>query len=372
MRPLGIYIHIPFCLRKCAYCDFYSGASSPEEREAYVSALTEHIQDECQKLTDHKIDTVFFGGGTPSILTPNQFHRILSAVDKHGNLAPDAEITFEANPATLTYENLCDYRAAGANRVSIGLQSVSDTELKILGRIHTVSDFEATFSDCRRAGFGNINVDLMYGIPAQTAESFAKTLDFVTNCAPEHISAYSLILEPGTPLHEQANKLAIPDGDEAADLYDLLCARLADAGYEHYEISNFAKEGHRCRHNIKYWQREEYLGFGPSAHSFFYNRRFYYPADGSAYLSPLTRQALTEDEDSELTDAEEAIMLAMRLSDGVDVAKLKADFGLDFEAKYQEKIQPYIKSGHIRKTPQGYAFTDRGMFVSNYILAEIL
>ena len=372
MKPLGIYIHVPFCLCKCAYCDFYSGTSTPEEREAYVAALTEHIKGECKSLTEYTVDTVFFGGGTPSLLTPEQFRRILSSIAENTDLADDAEISFEANPATLSYENLREYRSAGANRISIGLQSASDAELKLLGRIHTVSDFETTFSDCRRAGFDNINVDLMCGIPAQTAESFSKTLDFVTNCAPEHISAYSLILEPGTPLYERANRLSIPDGDEAADLYDLLCAHLSKAGYEHYEISNFAKDGYRCRHNVKYWEREEYLGFGPSAHSFFGGCRFYYPADRTAYLSPLTRQSIPEDEGGELTDAEEAIMLAMRLSDGVDVAKLKADFGFDFEAKYQEKIQPYIKGGHIRKTPQGYAFTDRGMFVSNYILAEIL
>ncbi|MBO5110983.1 MAG: radical SAM family heme chaperone HemW [Clostridia bacterium] len=372
MRPLGIYIHVPFCLRKCAYCDFYSGPSGEAEREAYVSALVTHIKDERQKWLGHTVDTVFFGGGTPSLLTPNQFHRILSAVAENGALSSEAEISLEANPATVTLEGLKELRRAGANRISIGLQSACDEELKLLGRIHTVADFDLTLAHCREAGFDNVNVDLMYGIPAQTEESFAHTLDFVTERAPEHISAYSLILEPGTPLARRAETLQIPDEDETADRYDLLCRTLSARGYEHYEISNFAKAGYRCRHNVKYWQREEYLGFGPSAHSFFDGCRFYYPPDRKSYCSPATRQILFEETDTGLTDAEEALMLAMRLSDGVDTARFFAEYGVDFEAKYGERILPYIKGGLIRKTERGYAFTDRGMFVSNYILAEIL
>ncbi|MBQ9121784.1 MAG: radical SAM family heme chaperone HemW [Clostridia bacterium] len=372
MSTLGIYIHVPFCLRKCAYCDFYSGPSEAEEREAYVSALIGHIKDERQKLNGRIVDTVFFGGGTPSLLTPNQFYRILETVAENGTLSPDAEISFEANPATLTREGLSEFRQAGANRISIGLQSASDEELCILGRIHTVSEFEQTFRDARAVGFDNVNVDLMYGIPAQTERSFAHSLRFVTALAPEHISAYCLTLEAGTPLAKQAKKYIFPDEDTVADLYDCLCLTLKDASYEHYEISNFAKPKYRCRHNLKYWKRQEYLGFGPSAHSFFDNRRFYFPADRSAYRSPATRQAIPEDEGSDMTDAAEAIMLALRLSDGLDTAAFRETYGIDFEASYGKKILPYIQNGYLRPTERGYAFTDRGMFVSNYILAEIL
>lgn len=372
MRALGIYIHVPFCLRKCAYCDFYSSPAGEEEREAYVSALTEDIADNRISLTGRTVDTVFFGGGTPSLLTPDQFHRILEAIAENASLSSDAEISFEANPATLARAGLAEFRAAGANRISIGLQSASDRELALLGRIHTVEDFERTYGDCRAVGYDNINVDLMYGIPEQSKDSFARTLRYVMERSPEHISAYSLILEPGTPLFRQADSLHIPDADEAADRYGELCAALSDAGYEHYEISNFAKHGYRCRHNMKYWQREDYLGFGPSAHSFFDNRRFYYPADRIAYLHAQTRRTEPEETDTGLTDAEEAIMLAMRLSDGLDVALLQKEHGVDFEAAYGQRLLPYLKSGHLRQTERGYAFTDAGMFVSNYILSEIL
>jgi len=374
MRTLGIYIHVPFCVRKCAYCDFYSSPAGEEERAAYVDALVEDLRASRERLGSRITDTVFFGGGTPSLLTPAQFSRILEAIAENGSLAADAEISFEANPATLTRAGLADFRAAGANRISIGLQSASARELALLGRIHTSEDFARTYEDCRAVGYDNINVDLMYGIPEQTGASFAETLRFVTERAPEHISAYSLILEPGTPLYRRADQLQIPDGDEAADRYGELCKALAAAGYEHYEISNFARSGYRCRHNVKYWQREEYLGFGPSAHSFFDNCRFYYPADRTAYLHTDTRRTEAEDADTDtgLTDAEEAIMLALRLSDGLDVARLKEAHGVDFEEVYGSRLLPYLKSGHLRRTERGYALTDDGMFVSNYILSEIL
>lgn len=371
MSSLGLYIHVPFCLRKCAYCDFYSGPSSEEERDAYVAALAGHIKDERQTYQGRTVDTVFFGGGTPSLLTPLQFSSILDMIQKYASVAPDAEISFEANPATLTADSLREYRRAGANRISIGLQSACDGELRLLGRPHTVEDFDVIYGDSRRAGFDNVNVDLMYGIPSQTERSFEKTVKHVLSLAPEHISAYSLILEPGTPLARRLDDLDLPDEDATADRYDGLCRALREAGYEHYEISNFARPGYRCRHNMKYWQREEYLGFGPSAHSFIDNCRFYYPADRATYLSPATRRVEQEDADTELTDAEEAIMLAMRLSDGVDLVRLAAEHGLDFEAKYGTRLAPYLKSGLLRRTDRGYAFTDRGMFVSNYILSEL-
>lgn len=376
MRELGIYVHVPFCLGKCAYCDFYSGAASEEEREAYVKAVISHILAENQSLKGRNITTVFFGGGTPSLLTPSQFARILNALATVGTLSPDAEISLEANPATMTREGMRELRLAGANRISIGLQSAADRELKLLGRLHTRSQFEESYRDCRAAGFSNINVDLMYGIPAQTEASFDASLTYLLGLGPEHISSYCLKLEDGTPMAKNASLYRFPDEDAVADLYELMCARLRDGGYEHYEISNFAKPGHRCRHNMKYWTMQEYLGFGPAAHSYFDSCRFYYAADRRAYENPATRQKIKEENAfsavSVEEEMEETVMLAMRLSDGIDLAAFRRRFGVEFDEIYGSRLRPFLSSGHVRPTARGYAFSDGGMFVSNAILSEIL
>lgn len=376
MSELGIYIHVPFCLGKCAYCDFYSGTSSDAEREKYVSALILHILEESQTCKSRNITTVFFGGGTPSLLTPRQFARILEALEVGIGISRGAEISFEANPATISREAMREFRAAGANRISIGLQSANDEELRLLGRLHTKKEFEQSYRDCRAVGFDNVNVDLMYGIPSQTKESFEGSLRYLLSLDPEHVSSYCLKLEDGTPMSKNAARYRFPDEDEVADLYEWMCSVLAASGYEHYEISNFARHGYRCRHNMKYWTMEEYLGFGPAAHSYFNGCRFYYVPDRAAYLQRETRKKREEEATfSAVTreeEMEETVMLALRLSDGIDVTAFRQRFGVEFDEIYGKKLFPFLASGHLLRTEQGYALSDRGMFVSNYILSEIL
>ena len=262
----GVYLHVPFCLSKCPYCDFCSfPGSSEEDRERYVTAVLREIQE--RDFPRRSATSVFFGGGTPSLLSLNQFDRLISALSGRYSVAPDAEMTFEMNPATADREKLRSLRALGFNRVSIGCQSTSDEELAALGRAHTAEGFFRAYEDALAAGFRNINIDLMYGIPRQTAESFAKTLNTVVSLSPTHISAYGLIVEEGTPFYDRRASLGLPGDDAEADLYDLAFRTLADAGFSHYEISNYARPGYECRHNLLYWRQGEYAAYGLSASS---------------------------------------------------------------------------------------------------------
>ena len=376
MKRLGLYLHIPFCLQKCNYCDFCSAPASEQTRAAYVEALCAHLRAVAPKASEYKVDTVYLGGGTPTLLPPADFARILDTVKANFCVLPDAEISSECNPVTNTdglFEGLLQ---AGVNRLSIGLQSVHENELKCLGRLHSFADFENTFKAARRAGFENISADLMFGIPEQTVESFRKTLETLCALSPEHISAYGLRVEDGTVFGKMRDTLPLPSEDEEAEMAELVETFLPEHGYERYEISNYARNGYHSKHNLRYWLGEEYLGFGPAAHSFFGGVRFETPADREAYLDAVKKGAFdtlfTSHHKVEGAEArDEYVMLRMRLAEGVDKADFSHRFGTSFEKCYGD-LTPLIKGGFLKNDDSRVAFTARGMQLSNAILSEWL
>ena len=284
-KSLGIYVHIPFCRSKCEYCDFYSlpGARDKDRMDEYTAALVAHIREAATGANGYEVDTVYFGGGTPSFFGAGGLARIFAEIDRRFDVSRDAEVTFEANPDSVTLPMLTHLRRAGFNRISIGVQSDLDEQLKALGRPHNYKQAQQAVSLARRAGFDNLSVDLMYGLPNQTQAQF---LDSVTQCLtlnPQHLSCYGLKLEPATPMGRE--NPVLPDDDTQADTYLAMCRLLGRNGFEHYEISNFAKPGFRSRHNFKYWDLSDYLGLGPGAHSFLNGRRFAFARDIRAYIS---------------------------------------------------------------------------------------
>ena len=373
MRELGLYIHIPFCIKKCNYCDFYSLCHSSVKEQEYISALCKHIKRDAHKYKDCEFNTVFIGGGTPSVLSVDGFNTLAKTVNNHLNLTQGGEFTLEANPGTLTREKLMSYRRAGVNRLSIGLQSTNGEELSTLGRIHTVDEFSRGYLLARECGFDNISIDVMYGLPNQKIGDFTKTLDQVCDFNPEHISAYCLKIEENTPFYNQREKLSLPSEDEQYEMYLLLCGTLAARGYSQYEISNFAKKGYRSKHNMKYWQSKEYVGFGPSAHSFFDGVRYFYPRDINGYI--VDPVAEIEDESrgnsAKIDQMDEYVMLKLRLKDGISEGEFFGRFGSELLAEYPS-INKYLKSGHMELRNGSYSFTPSGFFVSNYILTDIL
>ncbi|MBQ9744632.1 MAG: radical SAM family heme chaperone HemW [Clostridia bacterium] len=378
MKDLGLYIHIPFCVKKCNYCDFYSlGCVADEGIERYIDCLCLHIGMEGKNYSNRRVDSVFFGGGTPSILSVEQIKKILNAIRHSFHLTEDCEITIEANPGTLTEEKAESYKSLGINRVSIGLQSASDSELRMLGRIHTFEDFQESYRLLSLAGIDNISVDIMYALPNQKTDDFIKTVDKVCEFSPEHISAYCLKIEENTYFYKIKDTLSLPDEDEQYKMYISLCDRLEKMGYEQYEISNFAKSGKRSKHNMKYWLSLDYLGFGPASHSCIEGGRYSYSESIEEYEKSLedgNEPKKIPEADTPLTRDEiidEFVMLRLRLSDGVNVKEFEERFEISFENRYK-KISMYEKSGYICKKNGAYAFTPKGFFVSNYILSDIL
>lgn len=377
LPTLGLYLHIPFCIQKCAYCDFYS-VCNEELKDRYTDALLLHMQDYAPSAMTREVDTVFIGGGTPTSLSRDQLLDLVAGIKRHFNLSSDVEFTLETNPATVSLADLKKYRRAGINRLSIGCQSVIDEELQALGRIHTAQDFFDSFEDARDAGFENINVDLMYGIPDQTKDSLRTTLEKIVALEPEHISLYNLILEEGTPLCERADQLSLPDEDTEYEMYESAVIYLESHGYTQYEISNFAKEGYACAHNLKYWHCEEYIGLGPAAHSYYNERRFSFKRDLQAYIEAMECpeeeiDILDECYDVRLSErVGEYVMLRMRLKEGIDTVAFGERFGLDFERMYGKYLKLYTQNGFMNHVGTRYSFTLKGMYVSNYILSAML
>lgn len=378
-KKLGLYIHIPFCEKKCEYCDFYSfKCPSAELAKSYVSALRIQMEDYKKDAADYEADTVYIGGGTPSTLPIPQLKKILSTARRSFDITEDAEITMEVNPGTVDGTSLKKYRRMGINRLSIGVQSANDKELASLGRIHTFDAARECFAEAREAGFTNISVDLMYGIPHQTKNSFMETLDRVVSLGPEHISVYGLKIEEGTPFAEKRDSLPLPDEDSEYEMYLTAISFLEERGYEHYEISNFARPGYRSRHNMKYWNSDEYLGFGASAHSYFGGRRFAVVRDAVKYIDgvEIVGSGINiYSENNELSILEqmcEYIMLRMRLSDGVVASKFNRRFGFDFEENYGKKLREYMQGDFVRFERGVYSLSPKGMYVSNYILSSVL
>ena len=391
MNYLGLYIHIPFCQSKCGYCDFYSVKASERVQDAYINALLMQMKEYTISTKNNIFDTVFIGGGTPTSIKNNDLLKIIKTAQKNFSISKGCEFTIEANPRTIDEKDLKNLYKTGVNRLSIGLQSIHDNELKALSRIHSFEDFSECYENSQQAGFENINIDLMYGIPHQTLQSFYATLKKVLSIKPAHISVYGLKIEPGTKFYAMREnfQMFLPDEDTERNMYLMCCELLERNGYNQYEISNFCRKGYECKHNLKYWNCMEYIGLGVSAHSYFNNYRFSFKKNIKDYIKSfsynqnnmenigvfdLERYNLF-DEYTEIKPNErigEFIMLSFRLKSGIDKNKFARLFHKDFDYQYYNRIQPFIDSGHIIQTTSGYALSREGMFVSNYILSRIL
>ncbi|MBQ3103948.1 MAG: radical SAM family heme chaperone HemW [Oscillospiraceae bacterium] len=368
---LGLYIHIPFCKSKCAYCDFYSLPRCESEMDAYCGALAAHLTETAPRCESYAVDTVYFGGGTPSYLGAKRLCRLLKTVKKHYALTRDAEITFEANPdSAKTVKDLKALRKAGFNRISLGVQSTDDALLHAIGRIHTFADVKEAVSAARKAGFMNISCDLIFGLPNQTMAHWQKTLEDILALEVEHLSCYGLMLEEGTPLYEKRESLVIPDDDAQADMYLFTVDYLAAHGYAQYEISNFAKAGFPSRHNLRYWQLKEYAGFGPGAHSDLGGVRFAYEKDLASYLRGELKLSESEAIAARERDGE-YLMLSLRMAEGVSPAEYEKRFRRPF-APLEKALAPFMKEGLAEKSGENYRLTAKGFLLSNSIIAALL
>ena len=369
-RPLGIYIHIPFCVRKCGYCDFLSFPCDEEARTRYLAALQEEIKRSGEELKGrYQVETVFFGGGTPSILSGEALAGLLDTLRGSYDITGNAEITVECNPGTLDPGKLDVYRRAGVNRLSIGLQSADDAELKLLGRIHTCGDFLESFSYARSAGFDNINVDLIFSLPGQTPEKWAGTLEKISALIPEHISAYSLMIEEGTPFYRRygaggASEALLPDEDTDRQMYAYTGEFLGRNGYERYEISNYAKPGFECRHNLSYWERVDYKGLGLGASSLIDGVRYKNSTDFRAYLGGAAGyEEVTVLSENDIL--EERMFLGLRKMSGVQLDDV-------LEQTYGDIIGRLIHEGLLSMEDGRIRLTDYGIDISNYVFAQFL
>lgn len=363
----GVYIHIPFCLKKCPYCDFYSLKFDNDLMERYVNVLCSHIGE--YKKYGADVDTVYFGGGTPSLLMPDQISRILSAVNKSFKVH-DAEITLEANPSSVDYKKLCEYKVAGINRISFGVQSADNNQLGFLGRLHDFDEASRAVCYAQRAGFDNISCDIMLGLAGQSISSLNSTIDQIAALPIKHISAYMLKIEEGTPFDRDCVREAVADEDLQCDMYLNTVERLDKLGFEQYEISNFAKDECYSRHNLKYWQGEEYIGFGPAAHSFFDGRRFCYPRDIEKYIkSPEGSMIIT---DSNPDRIEEYIMLSLRLKWGISLKKICELGGGNLAESIRKKAQLFERNGLCIAGNDIISLSPKGFLVSNSIISSFL
>ena len=379
-NDLEIYIHIPFCIRKCNYCDFLSFPSNEERREDYVQCLITEIEQTGELLNKdaYAVRSIFIGGGTPSLLTGEQMEQIMQAVRKAFFIKKETEITMEANPGTLTEANVFSYKKAGVNRLSMGLQSADDACLHLLGRIHTWEEFLKSYELARKAGFENINIDLMSGLPGQTIEIYKKTLEKVMALRPEHISAYSLILEEGTPFGESKEiQKKIPDEETDREMYQLTKDVFLENGYERYEISNYAIKGKECIHNLGYWSGTPYLGFGLGASSYFEGTRFSNEKDLKKYKKkPYVPFTMREDYTvlSEKDEMEEFMFLGLRKRAGISEREFKERFKVGLKDIYGKVIAKYEEMDLLEWTDEGkmLRLTDAGIDVSDYIFCDFM
>lgn len=381
-RNLELYLHIPFCVRKCNYCDFFSASGTPKEQADYVSAMIQEIQSYQELSGEYEVQTIFLGGGTPSLLTPEQIEKIFTTIYHIFSVNENAEITMEMNPGTVDIEKLRAMKAAGVNRLSIGLQSAQNEELKMLGRIHTYEEFLETWRLTEQAGFKNRNIDLMSALPGQTMESYEDTLSKVLALEPEHISAYSLILEEGTVFYDwyEKGKLdrgawKLPSEEEEYAMGELTIQRLAEAGMHRYEISNYAKPGKECRHNLGYWDRVEYLGIGAGSSSLIKGERFDHIRDRKAYIEKIRNgEPILIDREilSVESQMEEFMYLGLRKIEGVSRTDFQNYFGKNVDDVYGEILDKLEEEQLLEFSGDRIRLTHRGMDVSNCVLAEFL
>lgn len=378
-KDLSLYIHIPFCAKKCNYCDFLSCPAAEEEISYYLRNLIKEIRSFEPVNNLYTVKTIFVGGGTPSILTEEQIEELTNAIYETYDVADDVEFTIECNPGSATEKKLNTYIRLGINRLSIGLQSADNDELKLLGRIHTFEDFEKTYFLARKAGFENINIDIMSGIPNQTMESYLGTLSKVISLKPEHISSYSLQLEEGTPFYERyTNPLyasELPSEKLDRDMYKYTMTFLAKAGYDRYEISNYSLSGKESKHNTVYWELKDYLGFGLGASSYFDGKRFSNPKDFEEYkthaISAYEKLSTYEPQSVE-AQMEEFMFLGLRLRKGISIYKFEETFGKSFEEVYGTITKTLYEKGFLEFNNDNMCLSDKGIDVSNIVLSNFL
>lgn len=372
-QELELYVHIPFCIRKCNYCDFLSFQGNETEQEDYAKALINEIRSYREFASSYRVSTVFLGGGTPSVLKASQTERIMDALSETFVIENNGEITTEANPGTLTRDKLKAYRSSGINRLSLGLQSMNNRELNCLGRIHTLEDFLESYHLAREGGFSNINIDLMSGIPCQTVGGWKENLEKVARLQPEHISAYSLIVEEGTPFYEQ--KLALPGEEEEREMYELTYRMLGEQGYIQYEISNYARPGYACRHNMGYWERKNYLGLGLGASSLMHEVRFSNTRVMDEYLKlcsdpkKMRRNIEVLDEKARM---EEFMFLGLRMTEGVSGDTFQKTFGKSIVSIYGEPLKKYLDLNLLEREGDRIFLTREGISLSNMVMSDFL
>lgn len=365
-----LYIHIPFCARKCNYCDFNSYGNMLFLQDDYTDALIREVMS----LEKCDIDTIYFGGGTPSFIKAENISKIMNTLKSHFNVYKNAEITLEANPATLSEQKLLSYKNSGINRISLGVQSFVDEELKILGRLHSAEDIKETFDLIRKCGFNNVSLDLMFGVPHQTIESFEKSINEALSLNPEHISCYGLKVEEGTPFYTdfENGKYTYTDDDAFLDMYDHLRNKLTNNGYNHYEISNFAKVGYRSRHNTAYWKCEEYYGVGAGASSYVNSVRYTNVYDIHKYIEDFTRK--TEHEVLSQNDKmSEFVILGLRLlQDGIDAVEFEKRFGINIYDVFGDALNKHIENGFIEKRGNSLILAEKAYYVSNAVMVDFI
>jgi oxygen-independent coproporphyrinogen-3 oxidase len=379
---ISIYIHFPFCLKKCLYCDFNSLADSRIPFGEYVSALVREMELRAAKLAPPvTVPTLYLGGGTPSLMAPELVGRVIDAVAKLFGLETDAEITLEANPGTLSLDRLAGYRAAGVNRLSLGVQSFNDAQLMRLGRIHSAREAKEAYNSARAAGFANIGMDLIHSLPGETPALWTTDLSMAVALGPEHISAYDLTVEEGTPFHllRSSGRLHFPGEDEAADMFQETALRLGTAGYEQYEISNFARAGFRSRHNQVYWRRGAYLGFGAGAHSFSpspgFGVRWRNAENPERYMEVMAQELLPEEELTAVSQRDamaEFFFLGLRMREGVAVEAFHNSFGISPEEAYPYELAELLSNGLLEREGDWLRLSGRGMMVANQVFMRFL
>jgi len=376
-KQISLYIHIPFCKAKCYYCDFNSFACMTDLIEPYFNALYREIETYAERLEDHAIKTVFIGGGTPSLVDARYISTAIELCSRHYKISEHAEVTMEANPGTLSIDKLRDYRSMGINRLSIGLQACQDRILKSIGRIHRYGEFVENFEQARKVGFSNINVDLIFGLPSQTLEDWDETLEKVVETGTKHISCYSLSIEEDTVFGEKLKTGEIEPVSDELDrrMYYLAKEKLGQAGYRHYEISNFARKGYECRHNLTYWKSEEYVGLGAGAHSYMNSFRYnnIYSIDG--YIACISDGDLPVENQQAIDIKEkmsEFIILGLRLTDGISATEFEQKFGKALKDLFGDKIEKLRKRGLITCCGDRIMLTSQGLDLANQVFVEFI
>ncbi|NLX65085.1 MAG: oxygen-independent coproporphyrinogen III oxidase [Clostridiaceae bacterium] len=376
-KRIGLYIHIPFCKQKCYYCDFPSYPGMEDYWESYIDALLQELILKAEEFQTPYVETVFVGGGTPSLIPAAFISKILDTVYIHYNVASDCECTIECNPGTLSEEKLKIYKDSGVNRLSIGLQACQDEILKALGRIHTFEDFLSSVELARKHEFDNINADIIFGIPNQTFEQWQETVARIISLDLDHVSCYSLLIEEDTVYGNMRKKGTIKEAEDELDrkMYHYAVDSFNAAGLYQYEISNFAKPHFRCRHNMNYWRRGEYLGVGAGAHSHYNGRRFANTTDIALYIKGVNSRKPVLSEDNYLSREdrlEESIFLGLRLNEGIDISKLSREFGTDLESRINKKLQKLISQNLIERNGTVIRLTEKGMDFANAIIVELI